>query len=100
MAGLWKLVDATSGPISTRSVTGCQGGEDGPHLPWTARWLAIVAVEQVVAGPDRVEPDALRQERHLAQLRPAHLALDLGKLDADLDRGGILSPIEAYDPTR
>jgi hypothetical protein len=58
--------------------------EGGPGLPGAARLAVLVAVEEVVAEPDRVEPDRLRGHRHRAQLRPADDPLDLGELDADL----------------
>ena len=42
-----------------------------------------VAVEQVVADPERVEPDLLRGPRHRRDLVPARLVLHLGQLNPD-----------------
>ena len=61
-------------------------GQDGPDLPRAARRPAVVAVEEMVADPDRVEADALRGRCHLAQLAPPDGALDLGQLDPHLQR--------------
>ena len=47
---------------------------------------ARVAVEQVVAEPDRVEAGLLGGARHRGVLRPAHLALHLRQLHADPHR--------------
>ena len=58
--------------------------EGGPRLPWPPRRLVVTAIQEMVADPDRVEPDLLGGARHLAQLRPARHPLDLGQLDADL----------------
>ena len=53
------------------------------RLPRRALRLVI---EQVVAEPDRLEPDLLGRPRHREVLGPAHVALDLGELDADAHR--------------
>jgi alpha-beta hydrolase superfamily lysophospholipase len=45
---------------------------------------AADAVEQMVAEPDRRETDLLGRARHRQVLRPAHVALDLRKLNAEL----------------
>ena len=84
IAGLWKLVDATSGPSSTRVVIAASAASwlHASHGPTGSR--PSVAVEEVVADPDRVEADPLGGPRHLRQLRPAHDALDLGELDSNL----------------
>ena len=83
---MWKLVHATNGPNSTRvvvaamaaiSVQASHGPRGGPVLP---------AVQQVLAEPDGVEPEVLDGPDHVEELRPADLALDLGELDADLER--------------
>jgi hypothetical protein len=55
-----------------------QRGHQRPRLPRPA-----VLIEQVVADPDRVEPDLLGGARHVQVLGPAHDALDLRELDAD-----------------
>ena len=90
-AGLWKSVHATSGPNSTRVVAAAMaasivhashGPRAGPVGP---------AVEEVLAEPDRVEAEVLDRPGHVEQLRPADLALDLGQLDADLERARPLS---------
>ena len=47
-----------------------------------------VAVQQVVAHPDRIEADLLGGTSNRRQLRPAHDALDLRELNADLQRTG------------
>ncbi len=61
-----------------------EGGQHRPRLPRAALRAAVPGcVEQVIAHPDGVEPDLLRGPRHREVLRPAHLALDLGELDAD-----------------
>jgi hypothetical protein len=65
---------------------GGEGGEHRPRLPRAARGFAVVAVQQVVPDPDRIETDALRELGHLALFRPSNGALDFGKLDADLQR--------------
>ena len=57
--------------------------ERRPHVPRPALGAAVAAVEHVVADPDRVEAAAFSCQRDRAQLGPAHLALDLGQLDAD-----------------
>ena len=44
------------------------------------------AVEQVLAEPDRVVAEVLDGTDHVEELRPADLTLDLGELDADLER--------------
>src|SRR6478736_6072417 len=66
IAGLWKLVEATSGPIVTR----------------------LVAVEQVIAGPDRVETHVLRGSSDVGDLAPPDRSFDLGQLNTDSDRTG------------
>jgi class 3 adenylate cyclase len=61
-----------------------QRRQQRPRFPRTALLAAVSAVEQMVAEPDRVETDLLSRARHRQVLRPAHLALDLRKLNADL----------------
>ena len=78
--GGWKPAQATSGPSRTRSVAAASA-PSSVHASHGAR--SGVAVEQVVADPDRVEAARLRRPRHREVLRPADLALDLGELDAD-----------------
>src|SRR3989441_610277 len=55
-----------------------QRGELGPDIPGSAVGALVAAVEQMVAHPDRVEARVLRGTRDRDDLRPAHLALDLG----------------------
>ena len=85
-AGLWKFVHATSGPNSTRDVTAAIAAiiVQASHGP--RRSAARPAVQQVLAEPDRVEAVVLDGADQVEHLRPADLALDLGELDADLDR--------------
>ena len=64
-------------------------GQDRPGLPWAARRAVLPAVEQVLADPDRVEPEILDRAGHVEKLGPAHVALDLGELDADLERAAV-----------
>src|SRR5215211_4940211 len=66
--------------------------EQRPRLPRRALGPPVAAVEQVVADPDRVEAALLGGARHREVLRPAHLALDLGKLDADAHGGRRYGP--------
>jgi hypothetical protein len=64
----------------------CRGGERGeqrPRIPGAALASVIVAVEQMIAEPDRVEPDLLRGASHREVLGPADLPLDLRELDPD-----------------
>src|SRR5207245_2084882 len=53
-------------------------GELGPDIPGSAAGPLVAALEQMVAHPDRVEARVLRSARDRDDLRPAHLALDLG----------------------
>ena len=79
-AGLWKFVHATSGPSSIRCVT--RRWPRGASRPPTVRGPADrPAVEEVLAEPDRVEAELLDRARHVEELRPADLALDLGQLE-------------------
>ena len=54
-----------------------------PRVPRPALRPPVVAVEQVVADPDRVEADLLGRAGHRGVLRPPHVPLDLGELHAD-----------------
>ena len=63
--------------MAASSVHASHGPRGGPVLP---------SIEQVLADPDRVEPEVLDGAGHVEELRPADLALDLGELDADLER--------------
>ena len=63
-----------------------QGGQHRPAFPRPARRPARPAVEEVVAEPQRVEPDVLGGARHGPQFGPADLALDLRQLHADAER--------------
>ena len=85
-AGLWKLVQATSGPSSILVVAAAMADEQRPGLPRPARRPVRPAIEQVLADPDRIEPEILDRADHVEELGPAHLALDLGQLDADPER--------------
>src|SRR5215213_4553064 len=58
-------------------------GKQRPRLPRPALRPAVAAVEQVVAEPDRVEAGRVGRPGHGQVLGPAHVALDLGELDAD-----------------
>ncbi len=80
-AGLWKLVQATSGPSSTRDGGGGDRRQHRPGLPRAARRSIRPAIEEMLAEPDRVEAEVLDRPDHVQQLGPAHLALDLGQLD-------------------
>src|SRR5206468_11061431 len=60
-----------------------QAGERRPAVPRPALLTPVAAVEKVVAEPDAVEAGLLGGARHRRELRPAHLALDLGQLHAD-----------------
>jgi hypothetical protein len=65
---------------------GSQCAQSRPRLERTT-WLpllALVAVHQVIAEPDRVEPDIFGDPGHLGQLRPRVLVLDLGELHPNL----------------
>src|SRR5919106_4194497 len=57
-----------------------------PRLPWAPLGPPVVAVEEVVAEPDRVEPDLLGGSGHGHVFGPGRLALDLGQLDPDAER--------------
>ena len=85
MAGLWKLVAATSGPSWTRVGDRCQRGEKRPRFPRPDGTFWGL-VQQMVADPDRVESKVLDREPHIPQLRPPDRSLDLGQLDADGER--------------
>ena len=61
-----------------------KAGEHGPAVPRSALRTVAAAIEQMVSDPDRVEAGLLRRAGELRVLGPAHLALDLRKLDADL----------------
>ncbi len=60
-------------------------GERRPHLPRPARPDGEV-VQQVIAEPERVEPDLLGRLRHGDQLGERHLPFDLRQLHPDLHR--------------
>ena len=87
IAGAWNAVAATSGPSVTRDVTAARAASSvhASHGPAGAV-VAGPAVEEVVAGPDGIEAELLGAQRHRPQVRPAGLPLDLGELDADLER--------------
>ena len=58
-----------------------QRGHDRPRVPRPALRAALVAVEQVIAEPDRVEPDLLGGARHGDSYSGQRTtALDLGQL--------------------
>jgi len=48
--------------------------------------MDIVAIKEMIAKPDRVETHLLAPPRHRSDFRPPDLALDLGQLEADLER--------------
>ena len=58
-------------------------GERCPHLPRSSV-TDVESVEQVVAEPERIEPDRLGGPGHLDELGEGDLPLDLGELDTDL----------------
>jgi hypothetical protein len=66
--------------------TGGDRGEHRPGFPWPTRRPFGPAVEQMLAEPHRVVAQVLDGPRHVEELGPACLALDLGQLDADLER--------------
>src|SRR6185503_13518746 len=74
------------GPELDPAGHGGDGAHEGPRLPGPARVAVGPAVQEVLAQPDRVEAEVLDGPDEVEQLRPADLALDLGELDADLDR--------------
>ena len=55
-------------------------------LPGTPHPIHLVAIEHVVTDPERIEADLFAQAAHGGDFRPADLALDLGQLEADLER--------------
>ena len=63
-------------------------GQERPRLPRAAGRPVLPAIEEVLADPDGVEPEVLDRAGHVEELGPADLALDLGELDADLERAG------------
>ena len=86
--GGWNARHATSGPSATRSVSRGERGHAPSSIPRPALRPPVVAVEQVIADPDRVEPDLLGGARHREVLGPAHDALDLGQLHSDAQGAG------------
>src|SRR5207248_1438686 len=60
--------------------------EHRPDVPWPTLAAIPVAIEQMVAEPDRVEADLLRGTRHRDVLLPPHNAFDLRQLDSDAER--------------
>ena len=58
----------------------------GRSDPSTLGSLDVIAIKQMVAEPDRVKTHLLAQARHRGHFRPADFALDLGQLEADLER--------------
>ena len=65
---------------------GGDGGQRRPGLPWPSGRAVRPAIEQMLADPHGVETEVLDRADHVEQFRPADLALDLGELDADLER--------------
>ena len=61
-------------------------GQQRPGLPRAAGGRSSPAIEEVLADPDGVEAEVLDRPGHVEELGPADLALDLGELDADLER--------------
>ena len=100
IAGLWKLVQATSGPDGDPARGGRQAGQGRPGLPGSAGAQRLAPVQEVVAGPDRIEADGLAEPGELDDLGPAHLALDLGELEADLERPAAGRAIHGREDTR
>ena len=58
-------------------------GQQGPGFPGSALGPTVVAVQEVVTHPHRVEPDVLGRASHGDVLGPTHLAFDLRKLHTD-----------------
>ncbi len=83
MAGAWKLVEATNGPSSIRSVDAARAASV-VHTSHGPRGSDLELVQQMVAQPERVEPDLLGEPRHRDQVAERDLVFDLGQLDADL----------------
>ena len=84
-----RVVEARAGderPDGDGRRRGRQGRHERPRFPRTARLPIGPAVEEVLADPHRVETQVLDRARHVEELGPAHVALDLGELDADLER--------------
>jgi len=65
---------------------GGDGGEQRPRFPRPPRAIDLIAVEQVITKPDRIEAHLLAEARHRHDVRPANLALDLRQLEADFER--------------
>jgi hypothetical protein len=70
-----------------------------PEVEYSYTWpriaeMAGIAVHQVIAEPDRIEADVFGEPGHFRELRPGARVLDLGKLDANLQRThGFCSPL-------
>ena len=62
---------------------GGQRPQQRPRLPGPALGPALIAVEEMVADPDRVEAALLGRPGHRPVLGPAHVAFGLGELDSD-----------------
>ncbi len=62
------------------------GRHHRPRLPRTARRPVGPSIQEVLAEPDRVVAEVLDRADQVEHLGPADLALDLGELDADLER--------------
>ena len=65
---------------------GSEPGEHRPCFPGAALLPPVAAVKEMVTEPDRFEADLLGRPRHGHVFRPAHVALDLRQLDADVQR--------------
>ena len=76
-----------------------QGSQHRPALPGPARLrFAWQPIQEVIADPDRVEPERLGAPGKRDVLGPADLALDLGELDSDLEWAAHLESLA--DPDR
>ena len=85
IAGAWKLVEATNGPSSIRSVDAASAASV-VHTSHGPRGPDLELVEQMVAEPERVEAHLLREPCHRNEIPKGDLVLDLGQLHADLHR--------------
>ena len=78
-------------PLRDRGET----GQERPGLP-RSPFPPLLAVEVVIAQPDRVEPDLFRRPGHRRVLVPSDAAFDLRELDADAQP--VCHPPDSMDP--
>jgi hypothetical protein len=65
-----------------------QAGEEAPSVLRSALFATIIAVQQLIADPHRVEADLLGGTGHGEVLRPRHVTLDLRKLHTHTKASG------------